>query len=161
MFMKKILSIFSLVLALLLNSCIEQDLALWSGSLVEFQQAVIQAPVAGQTFPRVTVPNTQTAVNLQVNFVSAQRPNDEVITFRVVPEGTTAVAGTDYTVTGTATIPANSSFATVTVNVVNTGAIGGFVDLLLELEGNATIQPSQNHKQVQIRITRPNPPAGG
>ncbi|UJP65205.1 DUF4843 domain-containing protein [Mongoliitalea daihaiensis] len=159
--MKRIFGIFSMVVALFFSSCIEQDYALWEGSLVEFQQAVVLNPVAGQTFPRVTVPNTQGSVNLQVNFVSAHRANDEVITYKVVPEGTTAVAGTDYTITGTATIPANSSFATVTVNIVNTGAIGGSVDLLLELEGNATIQPSERYKQVQVRITRPNPPAEG
>lgn len=161
--MKKILSIFSLLLIFAFSSCIEQKLVNWEGALVEFQQAVVLNPVAGTSnpaYPRISVANTVGSVNLQVNLIGAHRPNDEVINFRVVPEGTTAVAGTDFTVTGTATIPANSSFAQVTVNVVNTGAIGGFVDLLLELEGNATIQPSFNHKRVQVRITRPAPPAG-
>lgn len=159
--MKKILSIFSLVMVFVLGSCIEQNYPIWEGAEVEFQNAVTTAPVAGQNYPRVTVANTVGTVNLQVNLVARQRASDETITYRVVPEGTTAVAGTDYNVSGTLTIPANSSFGTLSVAVVNTGAIGGSVDLLLELEGNATIQPSENYKRVQLRITRPNPPAAG
>jgi hypothetical protein len=160
MTMKKILSIFSLVMVFVLGSCIEQNYPIWEGAEVEFQNAVTTAPVAGQNYPRLTVANTVGTVNLQVNLVARQRASDETITYRVVPEGTTAVAGTDYNVSGTLTIPANSSFGTLSVAVVNTGAIGGSVDLLLELEGNATIQPSENYKRVQLRITRPNPPAG-
>ncbi|MDX5477239.1 DUF4843 domain-containing protein [Fontibacter flavus] len=159
--MKKILSIFSLVMVFVLGSCIEQNYPIWEGAEVEFQNAVTTAPVAGQNYPRLTVANTVGTVNLQVNLVARQRASDETITYRVVPEGTTAVAGTDYNVSGTLTIPANSSFGTLSVAVVNTGAIGGSVDLLLELEGNATIQPSENYKRVQLRITRPNPPAAG
>lgn len=159
--MKKILSIFSLVMVFVLGSCIEQNYPIWEGAEVEFQNAVTTAPVAGQNYPRITVANTVGTVNLQVNLVARQRASDETITYRVVPEGTTAVAGTDYNVSGTLTIPANSSFGTLSVAVVNTGAIGGSVDLLLELEGNATIQPSENYKRVQLRITRPNPPAAG
>lgn len=161
MTMKKILSIFSLVMVFVLGSCIEQNYPIWEGAEVEFQNAVTTAPVAGQNYPRLTVANTVGTVNLQVNLVARQRASDETITYRVVPEGTTAVAGTDYNVSGTLTIPANSSFGTLSVAVVNTGAIGGSVDLLLELEGNATIQPSENYKRVQLRITRPNPPAAG
>lgn len=161
MTMKKILSIFSLVMVFVLGSCIEQNYPIWEGAEVEFQNAVTTAPVAGQNYPRITVANTVGTVNLQVNLVARQRASDETITYRVVPEGTTAVAGTDYNVSGTLTIPANSSFGTLSVAVVNTGAIGGSVDLLLELEGNANILPSENYKRVQLRITRPNPPAAG
>jgi hypothetical protein len=160
MTMKKILSIFSLVMVFLLGSCIEQNYPVWKGAEVEFQAAVVNAPVAGQNYPRLTVGNDVTGgvVNLQVNLVAEQRANDETITYRVVPEGTTAASGTDYNVSGSLTIPANSSFGTLSVAIVNTGAIGGSVDLLLELEGNATIVPSENYKRVQLRITRPNPP---
>jgi hypothetical protein len=161
--MKKIISLFSLVMVFLLGSCIEQNYPIWEGAVVEFQTAVTTAPVAGQNYPRVTVANNVQGgvVNLQVNLVARQRPNDETITYRVVPEGTTAVQGTDYNVSGSLVIPANSSFGNLTVQIIDTGAIGGFVDLLLELEGNANIPASQNYKRVQIRITRPNPPVGG
>lgn len=159
--MKKILSIFSLVLVFAFSSCIEQNYPLWSGAVVEFQDAVVRGPAAGATYPRITVANTVGTVNLQVNLVGAHRTSDETITYTVVPEGTTGVSGTDFTVSGTAVIPANSSFATVAVTIPNTGAIGGSVDVLLELVGNANLAPSENHKRVQLRITRPAPPAPG
>jgi hypothetical protein len=157
MTMKKIIGLFSLVMVLAFTSCIEQNYPTWQGAVVEFQDAVVRAPAIGVTYPRIIVANTVGTVNLQVNLVGAHRSNDETITYRVVPEGTTAQAGTDFVVTGSAVIPANSSFATVAVNMPNTGAIGGFVDVLFELEGNANIPASQKYKQVQIRITRPAP----
>lgn len=156
--MKKIISIFSLVLVFVFGSCIEQNYPIWEGAEVEFQTAVVTAPVSGQNYPRVTIANTVGTHSLQVNLVARQRDSDETITYTVVPEGTTAVAGTDYNVSGSLVIPANSSIATLDVQILNTGAIGGSVDLLLELEGNSTIQPSENYKRVQLRITRPNPP---
>ncbi|GMQ29339.1 DUF4843 domain-containing protein [Algoriphagus confluentis] len=159
--MKKIFSLLTLALVLVFSSCIEQNYPLWEGALVEFQDAVVRTPAAGQTYPRITVANTVGSVSLQVNLVAAQRSVDETITYTVVAEGTTAVSGTDYTTSGTLVIPANSSFGTLTVTIPDTGAIGGSVDLLLQLEGNSSIQPSENYKRVQLRITRPNPPAEG
>lgn len=152
--MKKILSLVTLALVLVFSSCIEQDYPLWDGALVEFQDAVERNPVGGQKYPRITVNNRIGTVSLTVNLVAPQRTTDETINYSVVAEGTTAVAGTDYTTAGTLVIPANSSTGTLTVNVVNTGTLGGSVDLLLQLDGNATISPSENYKQVQIRITR-------
>ncbi|GMQ27190.1 hypothetical protein Aoki45_38730 [Algoriphagus sp. oki45] len=159
--MKKIFSLLTLALVLVFSSCIEQNYPLWEGALVEFDDAVNRNPVAGQKYPRITVANTVGTVSLQVNLVSAHRSSDETINYSVVAEGTTAVSGTDFTTSGTLVIPANSSFGTLTVTIPNTGAIGGSVDLLLQLDGNANIQPSENYKQVQLRITRPNPPAEG
>ena len=152
--MKKILSLLSLLVVLGFSSCIDQEYPLWDGSLVEFQDAVVRTPVAGQSYPRITVNNKVGTVSLQVNLVAPQRSSDETINYSVVPEGTTAVAGTDYSVSGSLVIPANSSTGTLTVNVVDTGSLGGSVDLLLGLDGNASVSPSENYKQVQIRITR-------
>jgi hypothetical protein len=158
--MKKLFSLLTLALVLVFSSCIEQNYPVWEGSLVEFQDAVVRAPIAGQKYPRITVANTVGTVNLQVNLIGAHRTSDETIAYSVVAEGTTAIAR-DYSVAGTVVIPANSSTGTLTVTIPNTGALGGSVDLLLQLDGNATIGSSQNHNQVQIRITRPNPPVGG
>jgi hypothetical protein len=72
----------------------------------------------------------------------------------VVADGTTAAAGRDYVASGSLTIPAGSSFGTLTVNVINTGKIGGSVDLLLQVVGNDEIGSSANYNKVQIRITR-------
>ena len=152
--MKKLFSLLTLALVLVFSSCIEQNYPVWEGALVEFQDAVVRAPVTGQKYPRITVANTVGAVNLQVNLIGAHRTSDETITYTVVADGTTAASGTDYTTSGSLVIPAGSSFGTLTVNVNNTGKIGGNVDLLLQLVGNTAIGSSVNHNQVQIRITR-------
>jgi hypothetical protein len=152
--MKKLFSLFTLALVLVFSSCIEQNYPVWEDHVVEFQDAVVRAPLAGQVYPRITVANTVGTVNLQVNLVGAHRPSDEIITYSVVAEGTTATAGRDYVASGTLTIPAGSSFGTLTVNVVNTGKIGGSVDLLLQVVGNDEIGSSANYNKVQIRITR-------
>jgi hypothetical protein len=152
--MKKLFSLFTLALVLVFSSCIEQNYPVWEDHVVEFQDAVVRAPLAGQVYPRITVANTVGTVNLRVNLVGAHRPSDEIITYSVVAEGTTATAGRDYVASGTLTIPAGSSFGTLTVNVVNTGKIGGSVDLLLQVVGNDEIGSSANYNKVQIRITR-------
>ena len=152
--MKKLFSLLSLALVLVFSSCIEQNYPVWEGYVVEFQDAVERAPAAGLTYPRITVANTVGTVNLRVNLVGAHRPSDEIITYSVVADATTAAAGRDYTMPGTLTIPAGSSFGTLTVNVVNTGKIGGFVDLTLQVVGNDEIGSSANYNKVQIRITR-------
>lgn len=152
--MKKLFSLLSLALVLVFSSCIEQNYPVWEGYVVELQDAVDRAPVAGLTYPRITVANTVGTVNLRVNLVGKQRPSDEIITYSVVTDGTTAAAGKDYNAPGTLTIPAGSSFGTLTVTVLNTGKIGGSVDLLLQVVGNDEIGSSANYNKVQIRITR-------
>jgi hypothetical protein len=152
--MKKLFSLLSLALVLVFSSCIEQNYPVWEGHVVEFQDAVDRAPAAGLTYPRITVANTVGTVNLRVNLVGAHRPSDEIITYSVVTDATTAAAGRDYSMPGTLTIPAGSSFGTLTVNVTNTGKIGGSVDLTLQVVGNDEIGSSANYNKVQIRITR-------
>jgi hypothetical protein len=152
--MKKLFSLFTLALVLVFSSCIEQNYPVWEDHVVEFQDAVDRAPAAGLTYPIITVANTVGTVNLRVNLVGSHRPSDEIITYSVVAAPTTAAAGRDYVAPGTLTIPAGSSFGTLTVNVINTGKIGGSVDLLLQLVGNDEIGNSANYNKVQIRITR-------
>ena len=152
--MKKLFSLLTLAFVLGFSSCIEQNYPVWEGLVVEFQDAVERAPVAGQVYPRITVANTVGTVNLRVNLVGKHRPSDEIITYNVVVDGTTAVAGRDYAAPGTLTIPAGSSFGTLTVNVLNTGKLGGSVDLLLQLVGNDEVGNSANYNKVQLRITR-------
>lgn len=152
--MKKLFSLVALASLLVFSSCIEQNYPVWEGLVVEFQDAVVLTPTAGQVYPRITVANTVGTVNLRVNLVGKQRPSDEIITYNVAADGTTAVAGRDYVAPGTLTIPAGSSFGTLTVNVINTGKIGGSVDLLLQLVGNDEVGNSANYNKVQIRITR-------
>ena len=153
--MKKIYLLYLLALVLVSSSCIEQNYPKWEGSLLEFQDAVVTSPVAGETYPRITVANTVGTVSFRVNLVGAHRASDEIIMYSAVTSAaTTAVSGRDYTMTGKLTIPKGSSFGTLTVNVVNTGRVGGSVDLLLQLDGNDEIGYNTNYNKVQLRITR-------
>jgi hypothetical protein len=66
-----------------------------------------------------------------------------------------AVNNTHYTTSGTFTIPANSSFGEVTINIVNPGVSSTNPrEVHIELIGNAEIKPSERYKTVGIRISQ-------
>ncbi len=160
----------------MLQSCIDNDPVLFSGSVVEFDAAVWNTPATGQVYPILTrVPGygraistnatapstadpliTRTSGNIEfrVNLVSAQKSEDQSISVSVVAEKSTAISGTHFTIPSTITIPANSSFGILTVAVINPGATSGSVDLVVQLDGNSTIKPSENYKQIGIRIAQ-------
>lgn len=170
--MKRIFNIFAIVgTVFLLGSCIEQDWAYWDGQLVEFDAAVMNAPAPGLTYPIIErIPldkftittarplinraNTQGTLRLTVNYVAPHSPSAQTVSVRVVNEGTTAVAGTHYNLNPQVTIPANSSFGQVEIQLLDgLAALGtGNVVLVLELEGNGTIQPSENYKRLGVRL---------
>ncbi len=167
--MKKIFSLLVVLGLILSSSCIEQDYPLWSASVVEWDATVMNNPVLGKRFPLLIrqprptfalttadalITRSSGTVTLRVNFVSPQRDSDETITFRVVPDETTALAGTHYNIGNTAVIPANSSWVDIPITILNPGATTGSRDLVLELEGNATITPSERYKMVGIRIAQ-------
>jgi hypothetical protein len=86
--------------------------------------------------------------------VGAQRATATAVTYQVVATGTTAVSGTHFTTTGTATIPANSSFGEVEIQILNPGSTTTSRDLVLELTGAADLPPSANEKGLGIRIAQ-------
>jgi hypothetical protein len=65
-----------------------------------------------------------------------------------------AASGTHYTTTGTFTIPANSSYGEVVVNILNPGASGNSREVHLELDGNGTIGASENYRRIALRIAQ-------
>lgn len=173
--MKKIFALLFVLGAFFTTSCIEQEYPVWTGSVVEWDATVLNNPAPGKDFPLLAriprpgfpintsantppldplITRTTGTLRLRVNFVSPQRTSDETITYKVVPEETTAVAGTHYNMSGTAVIPANSSFVDVEIQILNPGATSGVRNLVLELEGNATIQPSERYKRVGISIAQ-------
>jgi hypothetical protein len=77
-----------------------------------------------------------------------------VLNISVVGDKTTAVSGTHYTVPATVTIPANTSYGILPVTVLNPGATSGSVDLVLQIDGNETVKPSENFKKLGIRIAQ-------
>lgn len=107
---------------------------------------------------------TSGTVKFRVNLITAQQNTDQVITYRVVATekdatgadvpATTAVSGVHYTTSGTFTIPANSSYGEITVQILNPGATSGTKDLVLELVGNGTVKATANYSKLGLRISQ-------
>lgn len=177
--MKKIINIFFLLSVVFASSCIEQEFIYetYDGSVVEFDATVLNAPAPGLNYPILTripsygfqvvstgpipqrdpiITRTSGQISFRVNFVSAHRSTDQTINYTVVADATTAVAGVHYgQLSGTLTIPANSSYGDFVVNVLDPGPGTGSVDLVVQLEGNGSdILPNENYKTLGIRISQ-------
>ncbi len=172
-----------LFMVLALTSCIKNDEILLKENLVEFDAATFNANALSKVYPIVRqvppygfailaaspqISRTSGTIELRVNLVGAQAATDREITYKVVPGETftqtisgvsrtavTAVRGTDYTATGKLTIPANSSFGILSIGIVNPGvALVNDLLIVLELEGNSDLKPSNADKQIGIWINR-------
>jgi len=112
--MKRIINISLLLLVMTsLFSCFDENKPLFDKvTLVEFQDAIVNSPALGKTFPLLASTNAVQTKTLRINLVGAQRETESVIKFSVDPTETTAIAGTHYDLAGatTITIPAKSSF---------------------------------------------------
>jgi hypothetical protein len=118
---------------------------------------------AGTADPLIT--RTSGTINFFVNLVGAHKGASETLTVSVVndpildpvtqlPVETLATVNTHYTVPATITLDANSSVAQLPVTIVDPGATTGSVVLVLRLDGNSKITPSQNYKTIAIRIAQ-------
>jgi hypothetical protein len=182
--MKKNNIIYALLFVVLaLTSCIKNEDILLKENLVEFDAATYNANALGKTYPAVrqvppygfamlssspVISRTSGTISFRVNVVGPQTAADRVITYKVVPNETftqvisgvsrtavTAVRGTHYTTSGTLTIPAMSSFGILTVTINNPGtALVDDLLIVLELEGNTELKPSNADKQLGIWINR-------
>jgi hypothetical protein len=153
--MKKIINLFVVVTIVLgLSSCFRDNEILFDKvALVEFQETVVRAPAPGQKYPLVAITRRSGTVNSRINLVGAHRPADEAIRYKVDTEKTTAIEGVHYTLGGeSAVIPANESFGNAVINILPGERQALTVDLVLVLEGNETIKPSENYKSVGYRI---------
>lgn len=164
--------------SLLLSSCIKEDVKTFQGNpVVEFDATVFNSVTAGFTYPILTraagygrgvsttldpsITRTSGTVKLRVNLVGPQRSTDEVFTYRVITDAVPvapnalAVVATHFSASNTFTIPANTSFGEVTINVLNTGISSTTPrEVHLELEGNGKVGASANYKKVAIRIAQ-------
>jgi len=178
MIMKRnIISLAVVTTMLFFSSCIKQDLVTIGGDIVaEFDATVLNTPLTGQAYPVLNrvpaygaavvstnpaITRSSGAIKFRVNLVGAQQSSDQTLTFKavaspVLPAGVAAaVAGTHYTISGTIIIPANKSFGEATINVINPGVSSATpVGLVIELEGNETVKPSQNYKFLGIQISQ-------
>jgi hypothetical protein len=174
--MKNKIYILLVAIMVSISGCIENEDPTWTTPLVEFDAAIYNGPALSKTFPILTrVPgygravNTATTpagapdpvinrssgtVNLFVNLVGAHRTADESINISVVTAETTAVEGVHYTIPTSFTLPANSSTAIIPVTILNPGATSGSVTLVIQLDGNDAIAPSENYRRVGMSIAQ-------
>lgn len=169
--MKKILSSVIFLMLVVLTGCIKNELTTYkTDPKVEWDASTWNANAAGLTYPflvKVPVPGIVTpasqpnltrttgTVSLRVNLVGAQRTTDTNFDYIVATAESTAVSGKHFAaISGKGTIPANSSFGTVTVTILDPGATSGSVDLVLQLVDNSNITASVNYSKVGLRIAQ-------
>ena len=88
----------------------------------------------------------------KIQFVAKQRTSDAKVTY-AVDTATTAVAATDYQITGTAgetAVPANNSFAYIKYNLL---PVTASKKLVFTLTGGDNIKASENYKKYTLTIS--------
>lgn len=111
--------------------------------------------VAGKDYPLLTALNNGSGEKTyRVNLLGEQLGEDQALAFRIIGEESTAVEGTHYSLPegNIATLPANSSFAQLKINVLDFASASGTVQLVLELTGNEQVKASERYKRIGIRI---------
>lgn len=169
--MKKIFASGIVLMLFTLTGCVKNDLTLYQDAAkIEWDAASWNANSVGVTYPFMTRVPTQNAatptsqpsltrttgtVQLRVNLVGALRTADTNFDFIVAGAESTAVSGKHYTaITGRGTIPANSSFGYVNIDILNPGATTGTVDIVLQLIDNSSISASVNYAKLGLRIAQ-------
>jgi hypothetical protein len=169
--MKRIFLSIATAFTFFLGGCIKNDQVIFQDSQIEFDAASWNANAAGVTYPIIArVPlvgtatpaataatqltRTSTPFTVRVNLVGAQRSTATDFTYKVATEST-AIPGTHFTAfSGTGTIPANSSFATIPVTILNPGPGTGTVVLVLELLTGNGLTASTNYAKMGLRISQ-------
>ncbi|MEY4335971.1 MAG: hypothetical protein RLZZ45_890 [Bacteroidota bacterium] len=171
--MKRLQSFIIAILAItLFDSCIKNELTVFTTPVVEFDAASWNANGAGLTYPILTrVPGYGRAAStadpsltrlspgvkkFRINLVGAQLATDTDI-FLLLGAGTTAVAGRHYAaLPATIKIPAKSSFGELSVEILNPGTSSATpVDLNLTLSGGSNnVKISENYKTIGLRISQ-------
>jgi hypothetical protein len=173
--MKMRLNILTAFLALvLLGSCTKNEIPVFTKAVIEFDAASWNNNATGRTYPILTrVPGYNRAAvatdpaltrtnpgvkKFRVNLLGKQFTTPTTIYYDLYPfdGGSTAVEGVHYRMTKNFTIPANSSFGELEVEILNPGAQTGVtsVDLLLLLVGNNGIETSANYRIIGLRIAQ-------
>ncbi len=161
--------------------CIKQDDFIFKGLQVEFDAASWNARGAGVEWPVLTrvpaygmpvlnapittvspaipadplITRTSGTIRFRVNLIGAQQATAQTINYSAIAASSTAVAGTHYTIPGTLTIPANSSFGEAIVNILNPGVSSTTTrSLVLEVTGNSTIQPAVQLNKIGLVINQ-------
>ncbi|MES2882364.1 MAG: hypothetical protein V4676_09470 [Bacteroidota bacterium] len=128
---------------------------------------VARVPATGRavtTAADAALTRSSGTVTLRVNLVGAQRTTDTEVNYSVLTNYllisptagiSPAIAGTHYTaLPGKVTIPANSSFGTINIVILNPGPGTGSRELVLKLEESNSIKPNKNYSIVGLRISQ-------
>lgn len=163
--MRKISTFLAIIIfSAVLTSCFEDHKILFLDSLVEFEDAVMRSKAAGQTFPIMpTITRTAGTPSYQVNLVAAQLGSAEDISFSLEPvpaallNATTieAVEGVHFTFNPVTTFPeatSKSNFTGITILPGFPVDAGKTALLVLVLDGNDNLKPSENYRRLAIRI---------
>lgn len=174
--------LFLSLIVFLFSACIENNEITFQDTVVEFDAATFNSKASGQVYPLLTrVPGygraTRTSViaattlspaapadpllnrisglvKFRVNLVGAQRGTDIVLNYKVLPTST-AISGTHYSTANTVTIPANSSYGEVSVQIVNALITSTTpVLLVLQLEAANGVNVSENFKTIGLSIAQ-------
>ncbi len=168
---KLVLSTFILIATLFtMVGCIKQNTLTIKELQVEFDAASWNARGAGVTWPVLTrvppygmpvaaadplITRASGTIRFRVNLIGAQQSTAQTINYSVVAASTTAVSGTHFTIPGTITIPANSSFGEAVVNILNPGVSSATpVNLVLEVTGNSLIKPATEINKIGLVISQ-------
>lgn len=159
--MKKLIYIPFLLVITLFTSCFKdyEERYLFVDNRVEFEAAVINPNASGRVFPLLTPLDFDAGVvRYQVNMTGEQHATDLTLSFRVVPEESTARADIDYRLPkgNTFVIPANSSFGWVEIEVLPGGT--GSPRLVLELLPTDGIKVMDRYHMIGQQILFPSTP---
>ena len=167
--MRKILFSISILSTLLLGGCIKNNPVIYTENKVEFDAASWNANAVGVTYPIMggvpnfgfagnasTLTRTSGTIKIRVNMQGAQKATAQDFKYQVVTSESTAIAGTHFTnLSGTGTIPANSSFGFIDIPVLNPGVSSATsVVLVLEILPNGSLTPNTNYAKLGLRISQ-------
>ena len=168
--MKRVYFIITVLAVFGLNACIKNDPVIYDDTVIEFDAAIWNANAAGKTYPiltrvpaqgiatgssQPTLTRTSGTVQLRINLVGPQRSAPTNFSYVVSTGESTAVQGVHFApVAGTGTIPANSSFGTISVDILNPGASTGSRILVLELVDSHDPKVSPNYYRVGLSISQ-------
>jgi hypothetical protein len=170
--MKRLFIFFSLLAIVLLGSCIKNENPVFENAVVEFDAAAYNANGAGVTFPILTrVPGYGRAATtgdplltrtnpgikkFRVNLLGGQLPTASKVFYQIFA-GTTATEDVHFKKpSGELTIPANSSFGELEIEILNPGAnTPATRDLILLLTGGENgVKSSVNYRIISLRIAQ-------
>jgi hypothetical protein len=159
----KLFTVF-LLTGLLVTSCFDDTKIVYTGSQVEFEDAVMRTRAAGQIFPIINLTRTSATPNYKVNLIGEQLELAEEIPFTLdeVPatllNATTIAAqeGVHFTLNGnTISFPEETSVVPATpftINATFPAQAGMTAIFILRLDRNDRLTPAENYRRLGFRI---------